>query len=90
MKTDWKEIEGELYKLFKNEEKDGYISDLSERDWIQIARALEQFKANNLIVVVTGLLKAGKSTLVNLLAGSADVSPVGYGVDTTLRLLLSS
>lgn len=49
-----------------------------------VQRAIKQFKANQLIVVVTGQLKAGKSTLVNLLANNEKVSPVGT-IDTTLR-----
>ena len=51
----------------------------------KISRALRQFDSNISIVTVMGMLKAGKSTFVNLLARHKNASPVGYGKDTTLR-----
>lgn len=35
--------------------------------------------------VCFGMLKSGKSTLVNLLAGHEEASPTRFGQDTTLR-----
>ena len=54
----------------------------------QVARALravEQFNSGIEVIVCMGMLKAGKSTLVNLLARSPMASPTGYGQDVTLR-----
>ncbi len=51
----------------------------------QIPRRLRQFESDIVAAVVMGMLKAGKSTLVNLLARTPLASPVGFGVDTTLR-----
>ena len=48
-------------------------------------RELLQFKSGTPIIISTGMLKAGKSTLVNLLARTTLASPTGYGIDTTLR-----
>lgn len=51
-----------------------------------ILRAVRQFTVlDKMIIVVCGMLKAGKSTLINLLARSKNASPVGFGVDTTKR-----
>lgn len=47
--------------------------------------ALRQFESPMIVTVSMGMLKAGKSTLTNLMARTPDASPVGYGVDTTLR-----
>lgn len=49
-------------------------------------RSIRQFTALDTMIIVTcGMLKAGKSTLINLLARSEMASPVDFGVDTTLR-----
>lgn len=48
-------------------------------------RAIEQFESGIEVIVCIGMLKAGKSTLVNLLTRSREASPMGYGQDTTLR-----
>lgn len=48
-------------------------------------RAIEQFNSGIEIIVCMGMLKAGKSTLVNLLTRSDMASPTGYGQDMTLR-----
>lgn len=50
-----------------------------------IQRDIFQFKAAATIVIVVGMLKAGKSTLINLLSRNEKASPVGFGIDTTLR-----
>lgn len=51
----------------------------------QALRAIDQFDSGMEFIVCIGMLKAGKSTLVNLLTRSANASPMGYGQDTTLR-----
>ncbi len=51
----------------------------------QAQRAVEQFNSGIEVIVCMGMLKAGKSTLVNLLARSPLASPTGYGLDVTLR-----
>ncbi len=48
-------------------------------------RAIDQFNSGIEVVVCMGMLKAGKSTLVNLLTRSTMASPTGYGQDMTLR-----
>lgn len=53
-----------------------------------IHRCLSQFNSDIMVVVALGMLKAGKSTLINLLARTDKASPVGYGRDTTLRPVL--
>lgn len=51
----------------------------------QLRRDIKQYGSDISIVVSMGMLKAGKSTLVNVLARCDSASPTGYGVDTTLR-----
>lgn len=51
----------------------------------QALRAVEQFNSGIEVIVCMGMLKAGKSTLVNLLARSPLASPTGFGLDMTLR-----
>lgn len=50
-----------------------------------ITRRIFQFQSSRIIIISAGMLKAGKSTLVNLLARTNNASPVGYGYDTTLN-----
>lgn len=47
-------------------------------------RAKREFDANLFFILMFGPLKAGKSTLTNLLARDY-VSPTGFGIETTLR-----
>lgn len=54
----------------------------------RLRRSLDQFNSNIVVIVALGMLKAGKSTLINLLARTPLASPVGYGIDTTLRPVL--
>lgn len=54
----------------------------------EVSRSLSRFASSLKIFVTMGMLKAGKSTLVNLLARQQSASPIGYGVDTTLRPVL--
>ena len=53
-----------------------------------ILNALDAFGSEHFVVACIGMLKAGKSTLINLLARSKDASPTGFGFDTTLRPVL--
>lgn len=53
--------------------------------WENVLRELRGFDSELFIVSTMGMLKAGKSSLVNLLARSRSASPTGYGSDTTLR-----
>lgn len=46
---------------------------------------LQELETEMFIISTVGLLKAGKSTLVNLFARNKLASPTGYGKDTTLR-----
>ena len=52
---------------------------------VGVLNALAAFGAEYFVVSCIGMLKAGKSTLINLLARSKDASPTGFGFDTTLR-----
>ena len=52
---------------------------------VGVLNALAAFGAEFFVVSCIGMLKAGKSTLINLLARSKDASPTGFGFDTTLR-----
>ena len=65
------------------------LSAETKQKWKQwhnkIIQCFKFFNSDILFIVTTGMLKSGKSTLVNLLARNKNVSPVGFGVDTTLR-----
>ncbi len=50
-----------------------------------ILNALDAFGAEHFVVACIGMLKSGKSTLINLLARNKGASPTGFGFDTTLR-----
>ena len=55
-------------------------------EWLDgILNALAAFGSEYFVVSCIGMLKSGKSTLINLLARSKDASPTGFGFDTTLR-----
>ncbi len=66
----------------------GEGQDVLDRVHAEIERRFHQFDSCRIIVICAGMLKAGKSTLVNLLAGTENASPIGYGIDTTLRPVL--
>ena len=51
----------------------------------EIKPYLDAFDSSAFFIVTFGMLKAGKSTLVNALVGHPDVSPVGHGRETTKR-----
>ena len=65
------------------------ISDNNKTIWLEsekkLKRAIKQFDGEKNFIIVTGMLKAGKSTLIDLLARTTKASLVGFGVDTTLR-----
>ena len=55
-------------------------------DWSnRVNNSFDAFRSEIFVVSCIGMLKAGKSTLVNLFARNEFASPTGYGVDTTLR-----
>ena len=55
-------------------------------DWTAcLLNALDAFGSEYFVVSGIGMLKSGKSTLVNLLARNRNASPTGFGFDTTLR-----
>ena len=51
----------------------------------EVLRELRGFDSELFVVSSMGMLKSGKSSLVNLLTRSELASPTGYGTDTTLR-----
>ncbi len=81
------ELEGIRKTLLELEEectaKEGY--EAVKEQVAQALRAIDQFDSGIEIIVCMGMLKAGKSTLVNLLTRSSMASPTGYGQDVTLR-----
>ena len=55
-------------------------------DWTTcLMNALDAFGSEYFVVSGIGMLKSGKSTLINLLARNRNASPTGFGFDTTLR-----
>ena len=55
-------------------------------DWtVCLLNALDAFGSEYFVVSGIGMLKSGKSTLINLLARNRNASPTGFGFDTTLR-----
>ena len=59
---------------------------LNIAEWMDgILNAFAAFDSEYFVVSCIGMLKSGKSTLINLLARSKDASPTGFGFDTTLR-----
>ena len=64
------------------------LDDTFKRIHQSILRQIHQFGSGQTILVTAGMLKSGKSTLVNLLARNKNLSPIGYGVDTTRRPVL--
>lgn len=79
------DIGNEIEKL-ENDAKDfPFLQNAVKDDFLAIKRALRQFSSPVTVIATVGMLKAGKSTLVNLFAGSKFASPIGFGFDTTLR-----
>lgn len=68
----------------------GKLSDFQNSQKLQsyvagVKTALDSFRSPTFIVSCVGMLKSGKSTLVNLFARTRHASPTGYGYDATLR-----
>lgn len=64
---------------------DGQNYQAVDEIFMRIKRARGEFDALLFFAVCFGMLKSGKSTLVNLFAGRPEVSPTRFGLDTTLR-----
>ncbi len=79
----------ERFNQISNEIENGLSGEASKKEWRgwhdKIERRFNLFNTDKIFIVTAGMLKAGKSTLVNLLARTPDASPIGFGVDTTLR-----
>ena len=79
----------EFVQISKSISENNRLSQKSKKDWQKqqekIERRFDLFKTDLLFIVATGMLKAGKSTFVNLLSRNENASPIGFGVDTTLR-----
>ncbi len=79
----------EFFSISKTILENECISEKSKKEWKKqqekIERRFELFKTDLLFIVATGMLKAGKSTFVNLLSRNENASPIGFGIDTTLR-----
>ena len=87
--------ENELKELSTLKQSISMIADfqmLADEDTAKIAdwtaclmNSLEAFGSEYFVVSGIGMLKSGKSTLINLLARNKNASPTGFGFDTTLR-----
>lgn len=75
----------EIEKLEEASKKFPSLQNTLKDDFLALKRALRQFSSPVTVIATVGMLKAGKSTLVNLFAGSKFASPIGFGFDTTLR-----
>ena len=79
----------EFIQISKTISENEKLSEKSKAEWKKqqekIERRFDLFKTDLLFIVATGMLKAGKSTFVNLLSRNENASPIGFGVDTTLR-----
>lgn len=87
-----KKSESDFEEFSKKFSSDESLSVRTKEFWNEagkkIDRRFRQFNTDQLIIVATGMLKAGKSTFVNLLSRNENASPIGFGVDTTLRPVL--
>lgn len=72
-------------KMLKSDEKKNLI--LLQK---QIEHCISNYDNKMVVVAVAGMLKAGKSTFVDVITRSTAASPVGYGRDTTIRPVLIS
>ncbi|MEG0428094.1 MAG: dynamin family protein, partial [Akkermansia sp.] len=88
--TDQLEELSSQLKKFRNldndldENEEGSL-DLLKQKTADLRRKIREFDSDLFIVATLGMLKAGKSSLINLLSRSSLASPIGYGHDTTLR-----
>ena len=71
--------EGEIHEDWKN------AAEKAHEIRAKLQPYLDAFESQAFFIVTFGMLKAGKSTLVNALVGKPDVSPVGHGRETTKR-----
>ena len=85
-------IDGKINEIIKTKNQNGQIYN----DWDNATETassirkelqpyLDAFESQAFFIVTFGMLKAGKSTLVNALVGNRNVSPVGHGCETTKR-----
>ena len=65
--------------------KKTYIPKEVSREIDEVKRVIRLFDSKKDIVVCVGMLKSGKSTLINLLARHPEASPTEQGIDKTLR-----
>jgi hypothetical protein len=84
------QILGELYEHIPKETESPLKagsegSKLLSRFDDRLKRSRREFDAMLFFTVCFGILKSGKSTLVNLLAGHEEASPTRFGQDTTIR-----
>lgn len=81
------ESTSELEKLSHEltEERNSVSLNALSRHIPDLRRKIREFDSDLFIIVSLGMLKSGKSSLVNLLSRSTLASPTGYGFDTTLR-----
>lgn len=80
-----KELKERVSALGEELKKDSNLGALLKSEFSELKRALRQFDSPVTVITTVGMLKAGKSTLVNLFASSPLASPVGFGEDTTMR-----
>ena len=80
-----REIQMAWDKMNKNLQASFAVQEKLQHVYNAITRRINQFQSSRIIIISAGMLKAGKSTLVNLLARTNNASPVGYGYDTTLN-----
>lgn len=79
------EIQKTWDKMNKDAQASPAVQEKLDCAYNAITRRIRQFQSSQIIIISAGMLKAGKSTLVNLLARTNNASPVGYGYDTTLN-----
>lgn len=72
----------EAWDSFPNKDA---VADVINQQIKNVCRAVALFESQKDIIVCMGLLKAGKSTLVNLLSRNEQASPTEMGKDKTLR-----
>ena len=68
-----------MQKVDKKEMKE------AESRTASLLSAIDSFGSEKFVVTCIGMLKSGKSTLINLLSHNESASPTGFGFDTTLR-----
>lgn len=79
-KNKFKNDETTKFQKLTEKQKKDLITQLTATNF-----ALDSFESQKFVITCIGMLKAGKSTLVNLFSRNKLASPTGFGVDTTLR-----